>query len=212
MIRVGQRLKEVRLAKHLSLEDVAKHTKIRASFLSAIERGEYHKLPSSSYAQGFVRNYAEYLGLPVNEIMALFRREFDEEKSFRVIPEGFVKEDGLPVRKIKFHQSILLVIAALVLLGGFLLFQYRAAFIDPKLIVESPKENDITSTDVKVTGESDPNATVTVNNTPVILTKQGKFTKQIAVFPGKATVVIRAVNTFGRESIIERTIEVRTTP
>lgn len=212
MIRIGQRFREARLQRNLTLEDVAKETKIRSSFLSAIERGEYHKLPSSSYAQGFVRNYAEYLELPVKEIMALFRREFDEEKSFRVLPEGFVKDESLPARRIKFHQSVLLVLLALILLGGFLLFQYRAAFIDPKLVIETPKENEVTSTDIKVSGEADPSATVTVNEAPVVLTRQGKFTKQIAVFPGPSVIIIKAVNAFGRETTIQRKIEVKTTP
>lgn len=212
MIHVGQRFKEARLAKHLSLDDVAKGTKIRASFLSAIERGEYSKLPSSSYAQGFVRNYAEYLDLPVREIMALFRREFDEEKSFRVLPEGFVKDAGLPVRRIKIHQSVLLVVAAIILLSGFLLFQYRAAFIDPSLSVSSPQENQKTSTDVRVIGKADQNVTVTVNNSPVIINENGEFSKQLSLFPGKSTIIVKAVNAFGRERIIERDIEVRTTP
>ena len=52
MIRVGQLLRDERVRKRLTIEEVAKATKIRTNFLSAIEKGEYKKLPSSAYAQG----------------------------------------------------------------------------------------------------------------------------------------------------------------
>jgi cytoskeletal protein RodZ len=212
MIRIGQRLKEARIEQGLSLEDASAATKIRASFLSAIEKGEYHRLPSTSYAQGFVRNYGEYLGLSQREVLALFRREFDEEKAYKVLPQGFVKKDALAKRGVKIHQAVLLVIFAIVFLGGFLLFQYRAAFLDPSLRVTSPEENTVTGTEITVTGEADPTVTLTINNTPVTVTQQGEFSKKVTAFPGNTTIVIKAVNSFGRETIIERPVEVKTTP
>ena len=63
MIKAGEKLQEARLSKGLTLEDVSKSTKIKISYLEFIENGEYEKLPSVSYAHGFVRNYAKFLGL-----------------------------------------------------------------------------------------------------------------------------------------------------
>ena len=85
MIRLGQRLREVRIGKGISLEEVSRATKIKIAFLSAIEDGMYEKLPSSSYAQGFVKNYVQFLGFSEREAMALFRREFDEKRIFKVV-------------------------------------------------------------------------------------------------------------------------------
>lgn len=212
MIRVGQRLKQARLEQGLSLEDASAATKIQAPFLSAIEKGEYHRLPSTSYAQGFVRNYGEYLGLSQKEVLALFRREFDEEKAYKVLPQGFVKKDHPGRRGIKIHQAVLLVIFAIIFLGGFLVFQYRSAFLNPSLRVSSPEENIVTGTDITVTGKTDPSVTLTINNTPVTLTQQGEFSKKVTAFPGSTTIVIKAVNSFGRETIIERPVEVKTSP
>src|ERR1035437_9008307 len=89
MIKSGEKLQQTRAEKGLSLEDVAKGTRIKKEFLSYIENGEYQKLPSASYAHGFVRNYARFLGLPDEEILAIFRREFDQEKAYKVLPKGF---------------------------------------------------------------------------------------------------------------------------
>ena len=83
MTTAGQKLKAARLEKSLTLEDVSKATKIKSSFLEYIENGEYQKLPSVSYAHGFVRNYASFLGLDEKELLAIFRREYKFEKRFR---------------------------------------------------------------------------------------------------------------------------------
>jgi cytoskeletal protein RodZ len=212
MIRVGQRLKEARLAKGLTLEEVSQATKIRSSFLASIEKGEYHSLPSSSYAQGFVRNYAEFLGLPQREILALFKREYDEEKYYSVLPEGFVQQEKLPIKRIKIRQAALLIIGILLLLGGFLFYQYRSAFFDPQLVVTEPKEQSQTQQEIVVIGRTDLNATVFVNNLPVTVNQDGSFMKKITAFPGRNTIIIKSINRFGRETTVQRTVYVKSSP
>src|SRR3989344_424814 len=101
MIKVGQKLKEARLKRGLTPADVAKATKIKESFLSSIENGQYENLPSGTYAQGFVRNYIKFLELPMEETLALFRREFNEEKIYKVLPEGFSSHKEFPIKRIK---------------------------------------------------------------------------------------------------------------
>ena len=98
MVKASERLKEVRLEKDLSLEEISQSTKIKAIYLEYIEKGEYNKLPSVSYAHGFVRNYARFLGLNEKEILALFRREFDSDTAYRVLPKGFDTEEEFPLK------------------------------------------------------------------------------------------------------------------
>lgn len=212
MIRVGQRLKEARVAKGMTIDDVAHATKIRSAFLSAIERGEYQKLPSPSYAHGFVSNYAEYLGLSKREILALFRREFDEEKQIKVLPEGFVKEDRLPVRHFKIRRTLLGIIGILCLLVAFLFYQYRSAFLNPPLTVSTPKEGATVQQEITVTGKTDPAVSLSVNSDPVSLDDSGNFMKNITAFPGKTTILIKAVNKFGRETTVQRSVTVSSNP
>src|SRR3989339_1967543 len=94
MVSLGQKIKSARLKKGLTINDAAKATKIRAEFLTAIEKNEYKKLPEKTYAYGFVRNYIEFLDLPKEEMLALFRREFDEEKVFKVLPDGLSNQSN----------------------------------------------------------------------------------------------------------------------
>ncbi|MBN2556545.1 MAG: DUF4115 domain-containing protein [Anaerolineales bacterium] len=56
----------------LTLEEVERGTHIRAHYLDAMERGDFNFLPSTVQARGFLRNYAEYLGLDRDVILLQF--------------------------------------------------------------------------------------------------------------------------------------------
>ncbi|KYG95564.1 RodZ family helix-turn-helix domain-containing protein [Paenibacillus jamilae] len=69
MSELGQQLKEARLQKGLSLDDVQEMTKIRKRYLEAIETGDYKVLPGSFYVRAFIKTYAETVGLNPDEIL-----------------------------------------------------------------------------------------------------------------------------------------------
>ena len=209
MLRAGQRLKEERLINGLSLEDVEKGTKIKKNFLAAIEKSEYQKLPSSSYAQGFVRNYAEFLGLPTSQILGLFRREFDERRTYKVLPDSMVAKDNIHKRKFRIHNKMLTIIGVFLLLISFIAYQFRFTVLNPPLNITSPRENATVGQDISIEGTSDPNATVTVNDEPVTLSSNGTLLKKISLFPGKSVITIKARSSFGKEVIIKRSITVK---
>lgn len=210
MLRVGQKLREARLKKKLTLEEISKTTKIRVSFLSAIEEGEYYKLPEKTYAHGFVGNYAEFLGLSKREMLPLFRREFNESAVFKVLPEGFLRSSDSFLSKLKINRSIILIALLLFALLAYILFQYRLAIFNPMLEVSSPEENITSSSlNIKVSGRTDSNNTIYVNDYSVPVDNKGLFFKQIDVFAGKTTIKIKAISRFGKETIVERHIEVK---
>lgn len=212
MVRAGQRLQQMRLKKGLSLAEVSKHTRIKESFLVAIEKGEYDKLPSPSYAHGFVKNYAEYLGFSSRDILPLFKREFDERVAYRVLPKGFTRETRYPFMGFRFRKTVIGFILIVLLFSGFLFYQYRGAFFAPSLTVTSPKEGVVSSQDVTVTGHTDPAASLYVNNALVALTDEGTFSKTVTLFTGKNTITVTALNKFGKEHTITRSIDVKSTP
>ncbi|URJ45873.1 helix-turn-helix domain-containing protein [Paenibacillus polymyxa] len=69
MSELGQQLKEARLQKGLSLDDVQEMTKIRKRYLEAIETGDYKVLPGSFYVRAFIKTYAETVGLNPDELL-----------------------------------------------------------------------------------------------------------------------------------------------
>lgn len=210
MITIGAQFAEERRRQDLTLEEISKATKIRKEFLEAIERGDYKKLPGSSYAQGFVRNYAKFLGLPVEKSLAIFRREFNAEKSFDVLPKGFSTIQDMPIGRFKIGRNALLIAGVFVLLTIFILFQYRAAFLNPSLKISSPLENEtVKSLTVSVKGTTEPDATLFVEGEAVVVNPDGSFSSEISLFPGKGTVSFIAENRFGRKTQKSLNIEVK---
>lgn len=61
--RIGELLEQARRERGLSLHDVENATKIRTRYLEGLEREDYSMLPDQVYVQGFLKIYANYLGL-----------------------------------------------------------------------------------------------------------------------------------------------------
>lgn len=69
MQTIGQKLKEAREAKRLTLEKVFEATRIRVPYLQALEVDDLSSMPSPVQARGYLRNYAEFLGLNFDQLL-----------------------------------------------------------------------------------------------------------------------------------------------
>ena len=74
---IGQKLKQVREEQNLTIEKASEATHIRAPYIKALEDGDLSVLPSPVQARGFMRNYAEYLGLNFDQLIAELRAELN---------------------------------------------------------------------------------------------------------------------------------------
>lgn len=74
-LSVGEVLRRNRVFYEKSIRDVEIVLRIRASYLEALERGEFSRLPGRVYAIGFVRSYAEYLGLDPDAMIRKFKAQ-----------------------------------------------------------------------------------------------------------------------------------------
>jgi cytoskeletal protein RodZ len=72
---LGNRLKEARLAKNLSLDDLQTITKIQKRYLVGIEEGNYASMPGNFYVRAFIKQYAEALNLNPDEIFETYKNE-----------------------------------------------------------------------------------------------------------------------------------------
>jgi cytoskeleton protein RodZ len=63
MFEIGNSLREARLRRHIDFVDAEHGTKIRGKYLRALEDERFELLPSHTYIKGFLRSYADYLGL-----------------------------------------------------------------------------------------------------------------------------------------------------
>jgi cytoskeletal protein RodZ len=63
VFEIGNSLREARLRQQLDFPEIELATKIRAKYLRALEDEQFEILPAQTYVKGFLRSYAEYLGL-----------------------------------------------------------------------------------------------------------------------------------------------------
>lgn len=75
MTELGNRLKEARLAKNMSLDDLQTVTKIQKRYLIGIEEGNYSMMPGKFYVRAFIKQYAEAVGIEPEEIFEQYKSE-----------------------------------------------------------------------------------------------------------------------------------------
>ena len=75
MTELGNRLKEAREAKGLSLDDLQELTKIQKRYLIGIEEGNYSMMPGKFYVRAFIKQYCEAVGLDSEEIFEQYKSE-----------------------------------------------------------------------------------------------------------------------------------------
>lgn len=84
-ITLGQRLREAREDRRLTLEKVFEATRIRVQYLQALENDDLSVMPSSVQARGYLRNYAEFLGFDMGKLLEEQREAGLQQSSDEVI-------------------------------------------------------------------------------------------------------------------------------
>jgi cytoskeleton protein RodZ len=108
---LGSALRSAREGLGFSLDDMARDLRIRRSFLQALEEGRFKDLPGVTYATGFLRTYAEHLGLDPETAV----RQFKEEASGAIPKSQLYMPKPVPEGRVPGGAMLLL---ALVLAGG----------------------------------------------------------------------------------------------
>lgn len=75
LTELGNRLKEAREAKGLSLDDLQSITKIQKRYLKGIEDGNYSMMPGKFYVRAFIKQYAEAVDLEMAELSSYYKEE-----------------------------------------------------------------------------------------------------------------------------------------
>ena len=94
MFEIGHSLREARVRQGLDHPQVELATKIRAKYIRALEEEEFAVLPPGTYIKGFLRSYAEFLGLD--------GQLYVDEYNSRHVIEGF---DDMPQRRPRVRQN-----------------------------------------------------------------------------------------------------------
>lgn len=203
MNTVGKTIKEARLAKRLSLANLEAKTKIKKEFAMAIEEGNWEALPEFPVVSGFVKNIARAVGISQEKALALLRRDYPP-KNLSINPKPDVGDKFVWSPKLTFITGVAII---LVLILGYLGYQYKKFISPPSLsVVEPVQDQVIKQRKVKVSGRTDPDATVKVNNQPVLTNEEGNFSVEIEIYEGTGEIEIKVTSRTGRETTVRRKI------
>lgn len=87
-MRIGEVLKSARTRQGLDIRTVEEQTKIRIKYLRALEAEEWDVLPNPAYATGFLRTYAQLLGLDGEALVDEYRRQAETDYGLPLSPVG----------------------------------------------------------------------------------------------------------------------------
>ncbi|MDR3559407.1 MAG: DUF4115 domain-containing protein [Candidatus Pacebacteria bacterium] len=204
-LTLGEKLKRLRSDRRATLLEVSRMTKIQVKYLEYLEDGQYHRLPADVYVKGFLRSYADFLGVDENILLKLY----DKEKG---IKKNLEKDKNGPPKKLKpvnvssfvFTPKKIAVVAVfvLVLTGLYFLWREIGSFAStPLLAVLSPENNTEVSGNFTVaSGVTDKDDSLFINGQPVLVGDDGKFQENLTLQSGVNVINIRAVNKYKKES------------
>ncbi|MFN8460792.1 MAG: DUF4115 domain-containing protein [Anaerolineales bacterium] len=96
MQTIGQTLKQTRESKRLTLEKVFEATRIRVPYLQALESDDLSAMPSPVQARGYLRNYAEYLGLNFDQLLDEMRVQTSSDEMLTPMDSTPAQADSTP--------------------------------------------------------------------------------------------------------------------
>jgi cytoskeletal protein RodZ len=206
MKTIGNILKDARVSKSYSLYHVEDVTKIKAGFIDAIEKEKWEDLPTFPTVLGFVKSLAGTLSVDEKFATAVLKRDYPPKK-LRIAPKPDVGKKFVWSPKLTFTLG---VSAILLTLFGYLIFQYIHFISPPRLSVDSPKESQVVmGSSVAVFGSTDTDAKITVNNQPVLISDDGKFSVSLDVVKTTREIVVSASSRSGKVTTVSRKITVQ---
>lgn len=189
MKTLGEMLSSARKAKKISTDKAASDLLIKKENLEALEEGKFEELPEPAYIRGFIKNYAKYLSLDPDLALAIYRRQYDETKYPKKAPIQKQKGIFLTPNKIVTFSAI----ATVIIFVGYLVLQYLSILSTPKLDIIEPKDDVTTAIPIiQVSGQTEKEATVSVNGEFAPVTTEGQFTYQLKLTEGQNIVEIIA--------------------
>jgi cytoskeletal protein RodZ len=106
VFEIGNSLREARLRQSLDFPEIEQGTKIRGKYLRALEDEQFDVLPAQTYVKGFLRSYAEYLGLDGQLYVDEFNSRFvvGEEE-----PQSRPRRSAPPSRGVQVQSRVVLL-------------------------------------------------------------------------------------------------------
>lgn len=140
MITIGEKLKQAREKRALTIEQVQKQTLIHAPVLAALEEGRCDEILTPTYVKGFLKKYATYLGLDYKEMFVEYAALHSDKASGSVNTQSAAKPvKGDAKDSINLLRRIVVTATVLAALAVFLLLAFTGGKLLYSLVKKSNK-------------------------------------------------------------------------
>lgn len=202
---VANRLKNSRIEQSFSLDDVSQKTQIQKKYLEVLESGKYHDLPGDIYVRNWIKLYAEFLSLPVNELLIEYKLEKTVGQKFskNIYQEQKNKWKFLGPHLIR--RAVVVVVVLIVL--GYLAWEINNIISPPEVSIFQPADNTKTTESVIViSGQTEKEIQLSINNELVLLDGDGSFSQEVNLSLGLNNLTINAKKKHSKVRVIEFSI------
>ncbi|MBU1129964.1 helix-turn-helix domain-containing protein [Patescibacteria group bacterium] len=199
MFQASSILKNAREDRELSLEELSSRLKISKKYLKAIEENDIKNYPKEPYCSLYVKEYATFLGLNDKDILSFFRRDYQQSQN---------KTNSDRISHSKFFITPQKVFTFSVITITFFLFiylitQYFSFNQPPKLSIDWPTEP-TSAGKFHISGQTDPQATVRINDNLVIVDDNGNFSGEITLNNDDNKIIVLSVSPSGQSNKQEK--------
>jgi len=207
---LGADLKELRERLGLSLSQASQRTKIMESLISAWEEERWHEVSDPVYAERIFKSYVISLHGAEQYFIDKYRAAL-AARDIKPNPEEYLpRRHNVP----KFDLAVGARVRTLAIFGffvvlavGYVFMQVRAISIPPPLEITAPADGaELDGPRLMVTGRTLPNATVNINELPVVVQPDGTFSLELDVPRGTTLVTVSAKKRYGREVTATRRV------
>lgn len=204
---ITSELIRAREEKKLTLTEAARISGIKISYLEALEKGDWSKLPAGIYVKNFLKEYAVFLDLDANKLASLYSYNAPQtggEKNRPLFSHQIVKNRSWEIARLTKNILIGLAILASFFYLAFYLKNITSA---PALTIAYPPENLVTAdANLTVNGQAENETSVFVNGEEVLTDNLGYFTKDLDLKTGLNTITVSAQKKYGRRIDITREV------
>ncbi|MEK7555379.1 MAG: helix-turn-helix domain-containing protein [Patescibacteria group bacterium] len=186
----------------LNTEKLAELTNVPEMYILALRDANFEKLPSAPYVRGYLMKIAEILRIDGEMLWQTYKNE-------NIKTSG--AKDKLPsnrflIKPLKKKIFIFGFIAIFVII--YLIWQSDNFLGTPKIEIINPAFPTVivNEPNMKLSGETDTQNKLTINNEEIFIGKDGRFEKEISLQPGINIIEFKAKKLLGKETKVVRQI------
>ena len=203
---VGKLLLYTRNEKKISINKVAQELNISEKYLKALENNQFEILPKGIYGKNFLREYALFLEIDPDEIKKLYNDQSSDqtEKNDPFLKKTPKKINFLTIPKIFRNIVIIMAVIIAIIYFGYYIKNITA----PPFLEIHNLDDDITITEnfIQITGNTDKEAEVKINDEILVINNNGMFTKDLNLNKGVNTILISSKKKYSRENLIMKKV------